>query len=150
MFLTGFFRSVREKHPASLIDSRKRNVSIVGEARTRRGSLGGGKALDARSEGASAAAERRGCRRRRVLTHILVVLGHVAVTHIATLDVEQCHRVDPNAPGDSFDAAQRQVVLAALDSAEVRPVNTEDVREGLLAQALSLTVGPEATSHPLL
>jgi hypothetical protein len=57
--------------------------------------------------------------------------------------LEQAHRIEPDSTGDAFDAAQRQVVLATLDAAEIGPVDADDVRKSLLTEALRLSIGPE-------
>jgi hypothetical protein len=53
-------------------------------------------------------------------------------------------------PSDAFEAFERQIVLTALKSAQVRPMNTELVGEGFLAEAASATIGREISPQDRL
>lgn len=56
---------------------------------------------------------------------------------------EQFERVEPDPLGDSLDALEREVTLAALYTSDVGPVDLEQVGECLLAQAVLFPVGPQ-------
>ena len=51
-----------------------------------------------------------------------------------------------SAPGYPLEAAQREVALASLDSAHVRPVNTHDLGKCFLAEIVRLPVSPEISA----
>ena len=59
---------------------------------------------------------------------------------------EQVEWIDFDPPGHPLEAAQREVALASLDSAHVRPMNTHDLGKVLLAEIVRLPVSPEISA----
>jgi hypothetical protein len=54
--------------------------------------------------------------------------------------LQQAERVHAEPACEAFDAAQRQVVLAALEAADVGVVDAQQLGEGLLAEAALVPV----------
>ncbi len=63
---------------------------------------------------------------------------------------QELQRVQVDPSGEPLDALERQVALPALDAAHVRAVDTEDIGEGLLAEAAGLPVGPQVQADDAL
>jgi hypothetical protein len=59
---------------------------------------------------------------------------------------KQVKRIDFDPAGHPFEAAQREVALASLDSAHVRPVNTHDLGKCFLAEIVRLPISPEISA----
>lgn len=64
--------------------------------------------------------------------------------------VKQRQRLDSCSAGDSFEALEREVALSALDPAHVRPMDTDHVGEGLLAEPPRLSQCAEVPADGLL
>jgi hypothetical protein len=64
--------------------------------------------------------------------------------------LEQGERVGVDPGRDALQALERQVALAALDSAHVGAVDAELLGERLLAEALAFPVGPQVAANRLL
>lgn len=78
-------------------------------------------------------------------------IGHVAHGRLLLVRrLQKFKRVDTDPGGDPLKRAQREVALAALQTAPVRPVHTYGVREGLLGLPSGLAQPAQVDPEPSL
>lgn len=66
--------------------------------------------------------------------------------------MQQRQRIEAESASEPLDSTQREIALAPLDTAEVRPVHAKTLRERLLAVSLPLTltaqIRPDVSLQP--
>jgi len=76
--------------------------------------------------------------------------GERAIVDSARGRRQQRHRLDPDPPGNAFNAFQGQVILAALQSSEVGAVHADRGRKRFLAETAGLPETLQALTYRTL